>query len=116
MSDSRNLCRGWTAQDIRAAIADASEKQRAVLVQIAENPMTTTEEIADELGWASHLNVRAVLSQFSQTTGRLHVIDPRTGKESWPFEIHEPAPGTAFWRYFMPPAAAAVVREVLGSS
>lgn len=110
MSD-RNLCRGWTASDIREAVSLASEKQREVLLEIAENPYITTEEIAERLGWPSHLNVRAVLARFSSTTAAIGVKDPGTGANSWPFEIIQPSRESTFWRYLMPPEAAAVVRD-----
>ena len=113
MTKESDLCRGWTASDIRAALADASETQRAVVATIAANPHTTTAEIADELGWSSHRNVRSTLAAFSQTTRALGVTD-RAGKLSWPFEIEESRPGSNFCRYYMPPAATEVVFKYLG--
>jgi hypothetical protein len=112
----RDLCRGWTASDIRAAVAAASEPQREVLVQIARNPGTTTAEIAEALGLESHLKVRGILSAFARTTNQLEVRDPGTGELSWPFQIREPADGSTFWRYYMPPEASQVVEETLGVS
>ncbi len=105
-----HLCRGWKESDIRALLADASEKQRRVLLEIADNPHTTTEEIAHRLGWDSHLQVRAVLGALAKTSNALGVRDS-AGKLSWPFHIENPVKGSTFWRYVMPEEAADVVRR-----
>lgn len=112
----RNLCRGWTAANIKEAVATATDRQRSVLAQIATNPGTTTEEIAESLGWESYLNVRATLARFSQTTASIGVTDPRDGMPSWPFEIEAPARGSTFWRYYMPRDAGEVVLATLGQT
>lgn len=110
MPRERDLCRGWKESDIRALVDQATSKQFAVLRVIAERPGTTTEGIAAELGWASHLNVRGVLSGLSALSHRLGVLD-HEGKPSWPFVIREPAQGSTFWRYDMPPAVGKIVLE-----
>lgn len=107
--NTSNLCRGWTAADIRELISIATERQLAVLAEIAGHPGITTEEIAANLGCEGHLNVRATLSGLSRTTASIGVKDPRTGEDSWPFQIEPPASGSVFWRYYMPERAREVV-------
>ncbi|MEK6272845.1 MAG: hypothetical protein AABM42_09380 [Actinomycetota bacterium] len=111
----RDLCRGWTESDIRTAIANASDRQRAVLAEIANHPLTTTAEIAERLGWGRHENVRATLGAFARTTNAMGVVDAE-GELSWPFVIERPATGSTFWRYFMPDEAAEVVRAAVGQA
>jgi hypothetical protein len=103
------LCRGWTTSNVREAMTRASEPQLEVLATIARHPNITTAEIAEELGLESYRNVRALLARFSSATAPIGVLDPKTGKPSWPFEHRKPAAGSNFERYYMPPEVAEVV-------
>ncbi|UJA20957.1 hypothetical protein HJD18_12540 [Thermoleophilia bacterium SCSIO 60948] len=106
---AKDLCRGWSAEDIRELHGRASARQWSVVVEIARNPNTTTEKIADRLGWESHRNVRGALSALGRTTHAMGVTD-RRGKPSWPFEIDES--GAGFCRYLMPDEAAHLVDSI----
>lgn len=112
MSSEPILYRGWTASDIRESLDRSSEAVGEVIAEIAANPGTTSEEIAERLGLSSHLNVRALLSAYARVTNTMGVVD-ESGKLSWPFRFDKPA-GARFWRYWMPEEEAKVVLGHLG--
>jgi len=85
----RDLCRGWTASDIRALVAEATDKQYEFCERSQTNPHTTTEEMANRLGWSSHTNVRATLGALARTSHALGVRDA-SRELSWPFVIEHP--------------------------
>ena len=107
MSDA-DLCRGWTAADVREMMIKVSEPGKDVLAEIAATPGTTTPEIAENLGLDSWRNVRGILSALGRVTNSMGVNDPATGHPSWPFRFRR---GRRYWRYYMPPEVAQIVLE-----
>jgi hypothetical protein len=82
VASAQDLCRGWTADDIRRALLAASDRQKAVLAEIGRQDGITTMEIAENLGLKSPRSVRATMAAWSRTTNAhaLGVTDPRTGE------------------------------------
>jgi DNA-binding CsgD family transcriptional regulator len=87
------LCRGWTRGKIREAVMLASPAQRDVLQQIALNAPITATEVAELLG-RSLESVRAGMSAWSRLTKTLGVVDPSTGRPSWPWTYRKRRDGT----------------------
>lgn len=109
-----DLCRGWTAEDIKAAIDMATDEQRRILSVIARQPGVDLRGVADSLG-STKDRVRGALGAFTRITKSLDVVDPVDGSPSWPLEHSSASGDVGPSRYLMPRGAARVVTTTLGS-
>jgi hypothetical protein len=106
-----DLCRGWTERDVVAAVRASNDTQGAMLRHMADHPGCTIFAIADELG-LTYPQARAQLAAFTRTVTRpMGVLDPATGRDSWPFVIEAPKSGRGASTYHMPNSVAAIVRR-----
>jgi hypothetical protein len=109
-----DLCRGWTARDVGAAIDLATEEQWSILLVMAENHGIDIQGVAVLLGYPKWQNIAGRMAHFAKVTDPLGILDPADGKPSWPLEHGGPTAESGFSRYLMPRAVARIVVARLG--
>jgi hypothetical protein len=106
---SEDICRGWTEDDIRRLLDEASESQRLTLMAMAERPFITLEELAERLGGGATTDtVSGVMGSLAARTKKMGIVDAE-GEPSWPFYI-DTEPHIDKSVYLMPRKVAEIVK------
>lgn len=111
MRDMVDLCRGWNEAQIVSALRASNETQRAMLRYMADHPGCTIFDICEALGLAYN-QARGQLAAFTRNVTRpMGVIDPASGRDSWPLVIRPAASNASASTYHVPAAVAEIMRR-----
>lgn len=105
--DERDLCRGWTARDVRALYEAASENQRRLLEIMARRGMASRTDLTEALEAPKETSIDGYLGNLGKHAYEMGIKD-EAGNVTWPFYINRwGRTGEHF--YLMPKAVCEVI-------
>jgi hypothetical protein len=103
----RDLCRGWTTNDVRRLYEEASDNQRRLLEVMARRGIASRTDLIESLDAPKPTSIDGYLGNLGKLAYKLDIKDA-DGNVTWPFYINRWARTDEHF-YLMPKQVAEVI-------